>query len=47
MLKKAVALGKPAQGKTTLEPSSGNAGAEMAMVAAAMGYASRDQRCGY
>jgi len=33
-VKEAVASGKPAQGKTTLEPSSGNAGAGMAMVAA-------------
>jgi S-sulfo-L-cysteine synthase (O-acetyl-L-serine-dependent) len=38
MLKEAVALGKLAPGKTILEPTSGNTGIGMAMVAAAMGF---------
>ncbi len=38
MLKEAVALGKLTPGKTILEPTSGNTGIGMAMVAAAMGF---------
>jgi cysteine synthase B len=38
MLKEAVALGKLIPGKTILEPTSGNTGIGMAMVAAAMGF---------
>jgi cysteine synthase B len=38
MLKEAVASGKLVPGKTILEPTSGNTGIGMAMVAAAMGY---------
>ena len=38
MLKEAVASGKLVRGKTILEPTSGNTGIGMAMVAAAMGY---------
>jgi len=38
MLKEAVAAGKLVPGKTILEPTSGNTGIGMAMVAAAMGY---------
>lgn len=38
MLREAVASGKLAPGKTILEPTSGNTGIGMAMVAAAMGY---------
>jgi len=38
MLKDAVASGKLAKGKTILEPTSGNTGIGMAMVAAAMGF---------
>ena len=38
MLKEAVASGKLAPGKTILEPTSGNTGIGMAMVAAAMGF---------
>jgi S-sulfo-L-cysteine synthase (O-acetyl-L-serine-dependent) len=38
MLKEAVALGKLVPGKKILEPTSGNTGIGMAMVAAAMGY---------
>ena len=38
MLKEAVASGKLVPGKTILEPTSGNTGIGMAMVAAAMGF---------
>jgi cysteine synthase B len=38
MLREAVASGKLVPGKTILEPTSGNTGIGMAMVAAAMGY---------
>src|SRR4030065_632716 len=38
MLKEAVASGKLVRGKKIVEPTSGNTGIGMAMVAAAMGY---------